>query len=184
LRRLRRIAAAAPNARLLLDANASLESALAIELVRGLGDAASRVVLFEQPCRREDYQGARRVREAGIRVAADEDARSLADLSVLHAERAADVVNFKLTKSGVSRALSMIARARELGFELMLGGMVETRLAMTFSACIAAGQGGFVELDLDTPLFMKDDRLEGGFAQDGPTLDLSGIAFGHGVTRR
>ncbi|HEX2873466.1 MAG TPA: enolase C-terminal domain-like protein [Polyangiaceae bacterium] len=184
LERLRSIAQAAPQARLLLDANASLPGAEAIELVRGLGAQKSQVVLFEQPCLRGDYAGSRQVREAGIRVAADEDARSLEDLGSLHAERAADVVNFKLTKSGVSRVLGMIAEARRLGFGLMLGGMVETRLAMTFSACIAGGFGGFEELDLDTPLFMKDDRLEGGFAQQGPRLDVSGLGLGHGVTRR
>jgi L-alanine-DL-glutamate epimerase-like enolase superfamily enzyme len=184
LERLLSIAEAAPSARLLLDANASLEAEQAIALVRGLGARQAQVVLFEQPCLREDFAGARQVRAAGIRVAADEDARSLEDLAVLHAERAADVINFKLTKSGVTRALSMISEARRLGFGLMLGGMVETRLAMTFSACIAGGLGSFEELDLDTPLFMKDDRLEGGFAQQGPVLELSASALGHGVTRR
>lgn len=184
LERLRSIAQAAPSARLLLDANASLEAEQAIELVRGLGEHQPQVVLFEQPCLHQDFAGARRVREAGIRVAADEDARSLEDLSRLHAERAADVINFKLTKSGVTRALAMIAEARRLGFGLMLGGMVETRLAMTFSACIAGGLGGFEELDLDTPLFMRDDRLDGGFLQRGPALDLSQITRGHGVSRR
>jgi L-Ala-D/L-Glu epimerase len=84
----------------------------------------------------------------------------------------------------VTRTLSMIGEARRLGFGLMLGGMVETRLAMTFSACIAGGLGGFEELDLDTPLFMKDDRLEGGFAQQGPNLTLGHSALGHGVSRR
>lgn len=184
LGRLRAIAAAAPRARLLLDANASLPAEHAIELVFGLGEQRGQVVLFEQPCLREDYAGSRRVRDAGIRVAADEDARSLADLAALKSEAAADVVNFKLTKSGVTRVLAMIAEARRLGFGLMLGGMVETRLAMTFSACIAGGLGGFEELDLDTPLFMKDDRFDGGFAQQGPALDLAGITRGHGVTRR
>ena len=183
LERLRRIAQTAPHARLLLDANASLEAMQAIELVRGLGAHQAQVVLFEQPCPQRDYAGARRVREAGLRVAADEDARSLQDLSTLQAERAADVINFKLTKSGVTRVLAMIAEARRLGFGLMLGGMVETRLAMTFSACIAGGQGGFEELDLDTPLFMKDDRLEGGFVQHGPSLSLSHLRGGHGVER-
>jgi L-Ala-D/L-Glu epimerase len=184
LERLRSIAEAAPRARLLLDANASMPGAEAVELVRGLGARKSQVVLFEQPCLRGDFAGSRQVREAGIRVAADEDARSLEDLGTLHAERAADVVNFKLTKSGVSRVLGMIAEAHRLGFGLMLGGMVETRLAMTFSACIAGGLGGFEELDLDTPLFMKDDRLDGGFVQRGPHLDLTNLKVGHGVTRR
>lgn len=184
LARLRAIVRAAPEARLLLDANASLSAEHAVALVTELGPAQRRVALFEQPCQRGDFAGARYVRSAGIRVAADEDARSLDDLRGLHAERAADVINFKLTKSGVSAALAMIAEARRLGFGLMLGGMVETRLAMTVSACIAGGQGGFEELDLDTPLFMKDDGFTGGFAQRGPELDLLGIQLGHGVGRR
>jgi L-Ala-D/L-Glu epimerase len=184
LTRLRSIAAAAPQARLLLDANASLEAEQAIALVEGLGLSRTRVALFEQPCRRGDFAGSRRVRAAGIRVAADEDARSLEDIRILHDERAADVINFKLTKSGLRRVMTMIGLARQLGFGLMMGGMVETRLAMTFSACIAGGLGGFEELDLDTPLFMKDDRLDGGFEQRGPLLELSRIAFGHGVSRR
>jgi L-alanine-DL-glutamate epimerase-like enolase superfamily enzyme len=184
LTRLRRIASTAPNARLLLDANASLDAEEALALVHGLDAHAHQVVLFEQPCRRGDFAGARRLRDAGIRVAADEDARSVADVRRLHAERAADVINFKLTKSGVSETLRMIAEARQLGLGLMIGGMVETRLAMTVSACIAGGLGGFCELDLDTPLFMRDDRLSGGFAQNGPDLDVSALGVGHGVTRR
>lgn len=184
LSRLRGIAEAAPTARLLLDANASLPAAEALALVNGLGRRREQVVLFEQPCLRQDFEGCRQLRAAGIRVAADEDARSVADVQRLHAERAADVVNFKLTKSGVTETLAMIAEARRLGFGLMMGGMVETRLAMTFSACIAGGLGGFEELDLDTPLFMRDDRLRGGFAQRGPALNVGGIELGHGVSRR
>ncbi len=184
LERLRVIAEAAPSARLLLDANASLSGSEAVALVEGLGTRSSQVVLFEQPCRRGDFDGARSVRGAGIRVAADEDARSLADVGILHAEQAADVVNFKLTKSGVSETLRMIDEARRLGLGLMMGGMVETRLAMTVSACIAGGLGGFEEIDLDTPLFMRDDRLRGGFAQTASRLQLDGITLGHGVSRR
>ncbi|HEY6081163.1 MAG TPA: enolase C-terminal domain-like protein [Polyangiaceae bacterium] len=184
LERLRRIAEQAPRARLLLDANASLSAEAAVALVDGLGARRAQVVLFEQPCARGDFAGARRVRQAGIRVAADEDARSTADVTRLATEQAADVVNFKLTKCGVSETLRMIAEAQRLGLGLMMGGMVETRLAMTVSACIAGGIGGFEELDLDTPLFMRDDRLLGGFAQVGATLDVGAIVAGHGVCRR
>jgi L-alanine-DL-glutamate epimerase-like enolase superfamily enzyme len=182
--RLRAIAEAAPWARLLLDANASLQAEAAIELVKSLGPRRAQVVLFEQPCARQDFDGTRRVRAAGIRVAADEDARSVYDVQQLAIEQAADVVNFKLTKCGLQETRRMIAEAQELQMGLMMGGMVETRLAMTVSACLAGGVGGFVELDLDTPLFMKDDRLQGGFVQQGAALGLSHIGAGHGVTRR
>ena len=66
----------------------------------------------------------------------------------------------------------------------MIGGMVESVLAMTTSACFAAGLGGFDLVDLDTALFIADDAFTGGFVQRGPHLDLSGIAAGHGVVPR
>ena len=64
----------------------------------------------------------------------------------------------------------------------MIGGMVESRLAMTVSACIAGGLGDFEFVDLDTPLFMGDDGLEGGFEQRGPSIRVDHIDAGHGVS--
>jgi hypothetical protein len=68
----------------------------------------------------------------------------------------------------------------------MIGGMVETELAMTVSACLAAGQGGFGFVDLDTPFFMKRSGATGGMRSAGPPraghLTVSHIEGGHGVT--
>jgi L-Ala-D/L-Glu epimerase len=55
---------------------------------------------------------------------------------------------------------------------------------MTASACFAAGLGGFAFVDLDTPLFLAENPFEGGFAQEGPRLDLAGVQAGHGVSPR
>jgi hypothetical protein len=57
-------------------------------------------------------------------------------------------------------------------------------LAMTTSACFAAGLGGFSFVDLDTPLFLAENPFSGGYAQQGGTLDLRPIAAGHGVAPR
>jgi L-alanine-DL-glutamate epimerase-like enolase superfamily enzyme len=54
----------------------------------------------------------------------------------------------------------------------MIGGMVETRLAMSCSLAIAAGLGTIKYLDLDTPLLLRDDPFEGGYRYDGPELHL------------
>jgi hypothetical protein len=64
----------------------------------------------------------------------------------------------------------------------MIGGMLESTLAMTTSAQFAAGQGGFEFVDLDTPLFLASSPFCGGFTQRGAGLDLSGIDSGHGVS--
>jgi L-Ala-D/L-Glu epimerase len=118
--------------------------------------------------------------EAGVPIAADESARSAADVLRLAREGAAHVINIKLMKAGVTEALRMIAIAQAAGLGLMIGGMVESILAMTFSAHLAAGIGGFSFVDLDTPLFVAEHPFAGGFAQSGGALTL-GDAPGHGV---
>jgi L-Ala-D/L-Glu epimerase / N-acetyl-D-glutamate racemase len=182
--RLVAIAEAAPSARLILDANASLDAEQAIELVRALGKVRRRVALFEQPTAADDLDGMRRVREgARVRVAADESAKSACAVAELTRARAADVVNVKLMKSGIAEALELAAAARAMGLGLMVGGMVETRLAMSAGACFAAGLGGFSHVDLDTPLFMKDSPFTGGYTEVGPRRGLADIVAGHGVSR-
>lgn len=183
-RRVRAIATAAPEARLVLDANASLEPERAIELVRALGDLGRRIALFEQPTPAADLDALAAVkRGTQIPIAADESARSAADVARIARAGAADVINVKITKTGVAEAFDMIAAARAHDLGLMIGGMVETRLAMSVSACLAAGAGGFSFVDLDTPLFLAEEPFEGGFVQAGPRLEVSEIAAGHGVRR-
>jgi L-alanine-DL-glutamate epimerase-like enolase superfamily enzyme len=181
LRRLDAIVSAAPAARLVVDANGSLAPGEAVALVSHVG--AARIALFEQPTEKDDVEGLRAVRErAAVLVAADESAQRPADVVRLAKERAADVVNVKITKSGLVEAIDVVAAARAAGLGLMIGGMVETPLAMTVSACLAAGQGGFQFVDLDTPLFMKRVPTQGGFVQDGPRIRVGEIGGGHGVT--
>jgi L-Ala-D/L-Glu epimerase len=185
IERLDAIALAAPHARFVLDANGSMTADAAVALVDRVGRA--RVALFEQPTAAGDYDGLRAVRErAGVPVAADESARSASDVLALAHARAVDVVNVKITKSGVAEACDMCAVARGADLALMIGGMVETPLAMTVSACLAAGLGGFEFVDLDTPFFMKELPTEGVWGEGGsdrrkPIIDVAPTATGHGV---
>lgn len=182
--RLDAILDAAPRAKLILDANAALSADDALALLGALGPRRGRVVLFEQPTSAGDLDGLRRVREQGrVPVAADESAKNARAVSVLGRERAADVINIKLMKCGIAEALDMVGAARAAGLGLMIGGMVETELCMTTSACFAGGLGGFSFVDLDTPLFMASRPLAGGFEQRGARLTVSGIVAGHGVSR-
>jgi L-alanine-DL-glutamate epimerase-like enolase superfamily enzyme len=181
--RLLSIVRAAPLARLLLDANASLSADAAIALLAALGSARPQVVLFEQPTGKRDLDGLRQVREQGaVLVAADESAASAGDVLELVAARAVDVINIKIMKCGIVEAMAMIAIARAAGLGLMIGGMVESKLAMTVSACLAAGSGGFGHVDLDTPWFMKNAPTEGGWLEHGATLRVDQISSGHGVS--
>ncbi len=180
--RLIEVATRAPGARLILDANGAYTSDQALALLAALGPVRERVVLFEQPTAREDLQGLSRVLiEGKVAVAADESARSSGDVLRLAHERAVDAINIKLMKSGLLGSLDMIALAKAHGLRLMIGGMVESELAMSVSACVAGGIGGFAWVDLDTPLFMKQTPFCGGFTRTGALLKLDEILSGHGV---
>ena len=52
----------------------------------------------------------------------------------------------------------------------MIGGMVETRIAMGCSFSLVLGLGGFDVLDLDTPLLLSTDPVTGGYRYSGPLL--------------
>jgi L-alanine-DL-glutamate epimerase-like enolase superfamily enzyme len=105
-------------------------------------------VLFEQPVHRDDWEGLRDVsivamEKYKVAVAADESCRSLLDAQKIINGNLAHVINIKLAKLGVLGALEIIDAARKANVALMIGGMVETRIAMGFAGHLAAGLGCF-----------------------------------------
>ena len=87
-------------------------------------------------------------------VCADEschDRKSLAGLAGKY-----DMVNIKLDKTGgLTEALKLRAQAEELGFEIMVGCMVGSSLAMAPAMLVAQGAA---YTDLDGPLLLAEDR--------------------------
>lgn len=153
---------AAPESELIVDANeawtpANLERNLAVCAELG-------VTLVEQPLpagRDEALAGIRR----GIAVCADESVHDRASLDGLR-ERY-DAINIKLDKTGgLTEAMAMADAARALGFEIMVGCMVATSLAMA-PAMLVAQRARYV--DLDGPLLLAADR-DGGLRYDGSTI--------------
>ncbi|KAJ3694450.1 hypothetical protein LUZ60_009930 [Juncus effusus] len=157
-----------PNCSFILDANEGYTADQAIQVLDKLHEMGVTPVLFEQPVHRSDWPGLRRVSKAakekyGVAVAADESCRSLEEARRIVEEEAAHVINIKLAKLGVGGSLEIADVARKAGFGLMIGGMVETRLAMGFAAHFAAGLGCFSFVDLDTPLLLAEDPVFGGY---------------------
>ena len=115
--------------------------------------ADHRVSLLEQPLPRgseADLEGVR----SPVPIAADESALSLADVDGLVGRF--DVVNIKLDKcGGLTEALQMAHRARELDLKVMVGNMISTSLAM--APAFIVGQLCDV-VDLDGPTFLDRDR--------------------------
>jgi L-alanine-DL-glutamate epimerase-like enolase superfamily enzyme len=182
LERIAAIAEAAPDSPLVLDGNAGISRAEASRLVKGLRSLGITPALLEQWLPKDDLQGMRALgAESGWAVAADESVTTADDARRVARAGAAQVINIKLMKAGVSEALEVAAVARDAGLGLMIGGNVESILAMTTSACFAAGLGGFAHADLDTPLFLAENPFQGGYSLEGGRISVAHIASGHGV---
>lgn len=183
--RARAVAEGAPQCGLTLDANQGYSASEAVELVRRLREHDVRVRLFEQPVARHDLFGLKFVTEqCRVPVAADETVASAADALQVAATRSAHVVNVKLMKSGIVEAMDIVSVCRAGHVGLMIGGMIETKLAMCCSAHFAAGHGGFDFVDLDTPLLLADDPFEGGWVREGGRYRLDHITAGIGCWPR
>lgn len=184
-RALEAIGRAAPAATLRVDANAGYTAAEAIALARACEHLRLRVECWEQPCAAGDLDGMAEVAEAlDAPVIADESVKTLDDLHVLAHRRYADGVNLKLAKSGgLLTCLAIGTAARAAGLQIMVGGMVETRLGMTAAAHLACALGGVDFVDLDTAWLLADDPYEGGYVANGPRYHLPDVP-GLGVRRR
>ncbi|KAK8680092.1 hypothetical protein V6N13_109046 [Hibiscus sabdariffa] len=181
---LKAIRTAHPDCSFILDANEGYRPEEAIEVLEKLHEMGVTPVLFEQPVHRDDWEGLGRVShfaksKYGVSVAADESSRNLADVKKIVQGELADVVNIKLAKVGVLGALEIIDLARASGLDLMIGGMVETRLAMGFAGHLAAGLGCFKFIDLDTPLLLSEDPVLEGYEGLGAAYKFTNAA-GHG----
>jgi L-alanine-DL-glutamate epimerase-like enolase superfamily enzyme len=144
----------APESELIVDAN---EAWTTENLEKNLADCAKAgVTLVEQPLPAEQDEALARIRRP-LAVCADESVHDRASLERLRDRY--DAVNIKLDKAGgLTEALAMADAAHAHGFEIMIGCMVATSLAMA-PAMLLARQARFV--DLDGPLLLARDRDDG-----------------------
>jgi L-alanine-DL-glutamate epimerase-like enolase superfamily enzyme len=164
--RLRAVRAARPEAWIGVDANQAYTRGNLAGLVHVLVE--THTALLEQPLAR----GAEAVLDGIARplpFAADESVCTLVEVE--RARGRFDVVNIKLDKcGGLTEALAIAARCRELGLRIMVGNMMGSSLSMAPS--IVVGQLCDI-VDLDGPSFLAEDRPGGVEYLDGR------IAIGH-----
>ena len=149
--RLEAVRAGAPRSKIIIDANegwsAEVYADLAPHLVR-LG-----VSLVEQPLP-AGQDDALIGMERPVPVCADESCHDRASLPALKGKY--DVINIKLDKTGgLTEALALRAEGLAAGYDVMVGCMVGSSLAMAPATLLA--QGALVT-DLDGPLLLASDR--------------------------
>mgnify|MGYP000017632473 CR=1 FL=1 len=149
--RLEAVRRGAPASTIIIDANegwsAEVYKDLAPHLIR-LG-----VALVEQPMPASQDEALLEI-ERPVPVCADESCHDRASLA--HLKGKYDVVNIKLDKTGgLSEALLLKEAARAQGYDIMVGCMVGSSLAMAPATLVAQG---VAFTDLDGPLLLAQDR--------------------------
>jgi L-Ala-D/L-Glu epimerase len=149
-----RVRSVRPDARIVIDANQSWTWPQFVEFEPQLVDLD--IALAEQPLAVGQDQGLLDY-DGSLAIAADESVQTSADLPGLVGKY--DVVNIKLDKTGgLTEALLLARGAIDLGFELMVGNMCGSSLAMA-PAYVIAQLCEYV--DLDGPLLQSQDVTPG-----------------------
>ena len=144
------------NAILRVDANAAWDLETALKLIPQLRELG--VEFVEQPLAKDDWEGMKALyKESSLPLFADEACVFEQDV-----EKCAGHfhgINIKLTKcSGITPALRMIQKGRQLGLKIMVGCMNESTVG---SAAIAHMLPLIDHVDMDGPLLLEEDVATG-----------------------
>lgn len=144
------IRSGAPNAAIVIDAN---QAWTVDDLERYAADLkALGVTMIEQPLSTDGDETLRGY-ESPLPLCADESCDTSADLDRLVGLYS--VVNIKLDKTGgLTEALNLVEKAEAMGFDLMVGNMLGSSMAMA-PAFVIAQRCKYV--DIDGPLLQSED---------------------------
>ncbi|MBS1918727.1 MAG: dipeptide epimerase [Bacteroidetes bacterium] len=139
-----------------VDANAAWNLETALKLIPRLKDLG--VELVEQPLAKDNWEGMKKLyAESPIPLFADESC--VFEQDVEKCNNHFHGINIKLTKcSGITPALRMIKKARELDMKIMVGCMNESTVG---SAAIAHLLPLIDHVDMDGPLLLQEDVATG-----------------------
>ena len=156
-------AAVGPNIGLRIDANQGWFFKEAVESLIAMADFD--IQFCEQPIHHHyDYLLPGLRERSPVKIMADESVFNHYDAIRLIEAKAVDYINVKLAKSGgILEAISIADTAQSYGIPCMLGGMLESRLALTAKVHLAMANDNFIFYDLDTCLLGQlEDPVLGG----------------------
>ncbi|MFC0269765.1 N-acetyl-D-Glu racemase DgcA [Kushneria aurantia] len=158
IERMQAVRAAAPEARLIIDANEAWPASQLEAWCHALAELG--VEMIEQPLPAGE-DAALATFAHPVPICADESCHTRDDIEALGDRY--DMVNIKLDKSGgLTEALAMAALAAECDMAIMVGCMLGTSMAMRAALPVAAYAS---IVDLDGPIWLAED--------DEPALDYS-----------
>ena len=81
-------------------------------------------------------------------------------------------VNLKIAKSGIAESAKIIDLAGRAGMKLMIGCMTETMTGLSAAIYMAAGQGVFEFIDLDSIHFLHHRNRYNDISVKGPVYRI------------
>lgn len=147
-----------------IDANQGWNPKEAVAFLKKMEDMGLSIELVEQPVKAKDLAGLKYVTDrVSIPVLADESVFSPEDAIWIIQNRAADLINIKLMKTGgIYNALKICSIAEVYGVECMIGCMLESKLSVSAAVHLAAAKSIITKVDLDGPVLCSIDPIEGG----------------------
>lgn len=156
--------AVGPDKVIRVDANQGWTAKESVRMIQKMEDLDLDIDLVEQPVPAQDLEGMKFVTShVNTRILADESVFSPRQAIRVIQEQAADMINIKLMKTGgIHEALKIVNIAEIYGIECMIGCMLESKIAVSAAAHLAAAKSVITAVDLDGPSLCREDPYEGG----------------------
>ncbi|MGO3805225.1 MAG: mandelate racemase/muconate lactonizing enzyme family protein [Sphingobacterium sp.] len=157
-----------------IDANQGWSFDRAIEALQGL--EPFKIQFCEQPMRTYDDHRLPELRtQTIVPIMADESVYTSHDAERLCRQDACDLINIKFSKStGIAESMKIQAVASEYNIACMIGGMLESRLALSAKVHFAYAADNVKFFDLDTCMVGHlEDPVIGGVQYNGYHVSVS-----------
>ena len=150
------------NSRIRIDPNQAWSVEESIEFLKEVEKRGLNIEYLEQPISAENKAGLAQIRaQSQIKIMADESIYTVSDLEELVLLNAVDLINIKIIKSGgITPAVEIIKRARELGIEFSIGSMMEGDKGVLAAALLAGTYKADYCHDLDAAWWAAASSLK------------------------
>lgn len=168
-----------------LDANQGWTAKQAVFAMNALENAGVELELLEQPVKADDIVGLKYVTDrVNTPVMADESAFSPLQAIDLIQQRAADIINIKLMKTGgLSNAIRVADIAALHGVPCMIGCMLESSISVAAAVHLAVAKSDVItKIDLDGPSLCAFNPVTGGVNFNESEISITD-APGLGITQ-
>ncbi|MEG0306680.1 MAG: dipeptide epimerase [Clostridium sp.] len=158
-----------------VDGNQGWTPKEAIKIIKKIEELDLDIEFIEQPVKAWDIEGLKFIKDnVDTMILADESIIGSPEAFKVIQNRACDLINIKLMKSGgIENAIKIYNMADTMGIKCMVGCMLESKIGITAAASFAASRSNMIISDLDTMIYFAEDPIVGGATFEGNKIILS-----------